>query len=490
MTAPATVNRRLAHRLGPLAGALTIVLALAGHARAHVPVISTVAGTGSGGFSGDGGPAVLARLDGPRAVTWSTRGGFVVADLINERVRAVSPAGAISTLAGDGLRGDEGDGGAAASAELDFPHAVAALPDGHIAIADERNDRIRHVDSATGIVTTIVGTGNKGFSGDGGPALAARISDVRGLAALPDGGLLVADSDNQVVRRVEPGGSSGHSGRIVTVAGTAGGAGFSGDGGPALAAHLRAPYAVTPTRDGGFLVADEGNGRVRAVTPAGGITTVAGSGIPATTDGDGGPATSTSLVEPHAVVEVPPGSPLGGGFLVAENGGNRVRYVSPDGRISTLAGTGVAGTTGDGGPPASAELNGPRGLSIRADGSLLIAEFGPANFTAPPIPAGGDRVRLVRWSPTIALRLVRSLRARRGRRPVLEVRATGGGRASVVLTRRRHRPTRAQAPIAVGDNRILLPRSVSAGRYGLTLVVRDRDGAAGRLRTRVTVRSY
>jgi hypothetical protein len=212
----------------------------------------------------------------------------------------------------------------------------------------------------------VAGNGTRGFSGDGGPATAAEIFDPNGLAVLPDGGFLIADGD-YVVRRVFP------DGTITTVAGT-GVQGFSGDGGPATAAQLNLPYSVAVTPDGGFLIADSGNRRVRRVSPTGIITTVAGTGVPGSS-GDGGAATAAQLNDPTGLATTPDG-----GFLVADFFGNRVRRVSPTGVISTLAGTGNLAVfrNGDGGPATAANIDLPFAVALTPSGGFVFSEEGNA----------------------------------------------------------------------------------------------------------------
>jgi hypothetical protein len=211
------------------------------------------------------------------------------------------------------------------------------------------------------MITTVAGTGETGFGGDGGPATSARINHPRSVVALPDGGFLIPDSNNHRVRRVSS------SGTITTVAGT-GTQGFSGDGGQATLAQLSIPFAVSPTADGGFLIADIGNQRIRKVSAAGVIATVAGNGV-AGFGGDGGPATGASLRDPHAVLAL-----ADGGFLIADTSNERVRRVTANGLITTLIGDGVRGASGDGGAAAAARLAAPKGLSVTAAGDLLIAD--------------------------------------------------------------------------------------------------------------------
>jgi sugar lactone lactonase YvrE len=230
-------------------------------------VITTVAGTGKRSFSGDGGPALRAGLS-PVGVAVTADGILYIADWSNARVRRVDGNGGITTVVGTGKRGFSGDGGPAALARLNDPEALAVGPDGALYIADSRGDRIRRVGS-DGVITTVAGTGTRGFSGDGGPAVLADLSAPSAVAVTADGALYIADSVNARVRRVGP------DGVITTVAGT-GERGFSGDGGPAVRAQLFAPSDIVATGDGSIYVADPANNRIRAVDRDGLITTMFG----------------------------------------------------------------------------------------------------------------------------------------------------------------------------------------------------------------------
>jgi len=374
-------------------------------ASAATGTISTIAGSDPfGDFTGDGGPATAAALNDPSGVAIMPDGGYLIADAGNDRVRRVFPDGTIRTVAGSGSYGSSGDGGPAAAASLQAPIGVAALSDGSFLIADAGAARVRRV-SATGIITTAAGTGTRGISGDGGPATAAEIYDPQGVTAMPDGGFLIADGD-YVVRRVSP------IGIITTVAGT-GTPGFSGDGGPATAAQLTNPNAVAVTADGGFLIADSGNRRIRRVSPTGTITTVAGTGTQGSA-GDGGAATAAQLNNPSGLAATPDG-----GFLIADWFGNRVRWVSPTGMITTVAGTGSPSvfTDGDGGPATAANLTLPYAVATTPSGGFVIAESGnaairlvDAGFATPPSaptfpgapsigsPTFGNASATVRWT--------------------------------------------------------------------------------------------
>jgi fibronectin type III domain protein/NHL repeat-containing protein len=350
-----------------LAMLVSVGLALPSEAgAAGTGTITTIAGSDSfGDFTGDGGPAIAAALNEPLGVAVMPDGGYLIADAGNDRVRRVFADGTIRTVAGSGNYGDSGDGGPATAADFRDPLGVAVLSDGGFLIADAGAGRVRRV-SPTGTITTVAGNGTRGFSGDGGPATAAEIFDPNGLAVMPDGGFLIADGD-YVVRRVFP------DGTITTVAGT-GTPGFSGDGGPATAAQLNLPYSVAVTADGGFLIGDEGNHRVRKVSATGIITTVAGTGVQGST-GDGGPATAAQLNEPDGVAPTPDG-----GFLIADFFGNRVRWVSPTGVITTVAGTGNVAVlrNGDGGPATAANIDLPFGVAVTPNGGFVFSEEGNA----------------------------------------------------------------------------------------------------------------
>ena len=223
-------------------------------------------------------------------------------------------------MVGNGLGGFTGDGGPATDAEIDNPRGVATLPDGSILIPDSANNRVRLV-SPAGTISTVAGDGTAGFAGDGGPATASELNVPFGVAPLPGGGFLVTDHNNNRIRRVGP------DGRITTVAGHRA-EGFSGDGGLAVHASLKLPHAAVPLPDGGFLIADTGNDRVRRVWPDGRITTAAGDGVEGF-GGDGGPATSAALDQPKALAVLPDES----GFLVGDAANDRVRLVAVDLRV-------------------------------------------------------------------------------------------------------------------------------------------------------------
>jgi hypothetical protein len=341
--------------------AIVAILASAAAAPAYAePATWTLVGTGAQADSGDGGHAREAAINQPRAVATLPNGGYVWAEPYANRVRMVSSQGVVTTLAGTGEAGFGGDGGKATAAKLNFVHTAVPTADGGFLLADTLNHRIRKI-TADGIIVTVAGTGVHGFAGDGGPATSAKLQSPRSVAVLPDGGFLIADSNNDRIRRVSS------NGTITTVAGT-GVPGFGGDGDVATDARLSAPFAVAPTGDGGFLIADINNQRIRKVSVDGMIRTVAGNGL-AGFSGDGGPATSASLNQPHNVVALPDG-----GFVIADTTNERVRRVDANGVITTLIGDGIRGDSGDGGPASAARVSAPKAMAVTERGDLLIAD--------------------------------------------------------------------------------------------------------------------
>ena len=240
----------------------------------------------------DGGPAVEAELYNPAGVAVDGAGNLYIADSSNNGIRKVDSTGTITTIAGTGELGFSGDGGPAVEAELYYPAGVAVDSAGNVYIADTGNQRIRKVDS-TGTITTIAGSGEFGFSGDGGPAVEAEFRSPRGVAVDSAGNVYIADAGNRLIRKVDS------TGTITTIAGT-GEFGFSGDGGPAAAARLAFPYGVAVDSAGNVYIADTGNQRIRKVDSTGTITTIAGSGEFGFS-GDGGPAVEAEFRNPRGV---------------------------------------------------------------------------------------------------------------------------------------------------------------------------------------------
>lgn len=431
-------------------GALAAVALAAGVSSAasqpDPATISTVAGTGerASGAGTDGGLAVETPVDHPRGLTVTPTGELLIAEPFRHTVRRVGADGRIARVAGTGEAGFSGDGGAATAAQLAGVHAVSASARGGFVLADPGNHRIRWVD-ADGTITTVVGTGVPSYSGDGGPATAARIEAPRSVAALPDGGFLIPDTGNDRIRRVWP------DGTITTVAGN-GVRGYSGDGGPATQAALSLPFDVDPVPGGGFVVA-EGH-RIRRVDAAGRITTIAGGLEPGFT-GDNGPARQALLFSPHAVAALPDG-----GVLIADTGNNRVRRVWPDGTITTVAGTGAGGYSGDGGTAAAATLDQPKDVLALPDRSgYLVAD------------AAGNRVRAVKTELALPLsvRMSKAVRSKAGRPAIVEIALSDASTVKLEVLRSGRTMTSTRATRGQGKSRLAFGRTLKPGRYGLRL---------------------
>jgi streptogramin lyase len=270
----------------------------------------------------------------------------------------------ITSVAGTGEPGFAGDGGPAARAKLDQPFDVAFDEAGNLFLSDTFNHRIRKVDAKTGVVTTVAGNGKKGFGGDGGPATGAMLNEPYGLAVDADGSVYFADRLNACVRKVD-----GKTGVISTVAGVGGKPGFSGDGGPADQARLREPNGVCFDARGRLYIADVADQRVRVVRGDGTIGTLAGTGRKLSA-GDGGLLTAATLAGPRAVAVGPDGR-----LFVVEREGNCVRVTDFNtGIIDRYAGTGKKGYTGDGGPAKEATFDGPKEIEIDKDGNVYVVD--------------------------------------------------------------------------------------------------------------------
>jgi uncharacterized protein (TIGR03437 family) len=320
-------------------------------------IITTVAGNGTAGSGGDGGPATSAQLSAPWSVAVDASGTLYIADSGNNRIRKVSPNGVISTFAGNGTGKFSGDGPALTSS-LNSPHGVYLDGAGNVYIADTSNNRVRKI-GADGMLVTVVGTGQGGFAGDGGPALQAHVTNPWAVTMDASGNLYIADIEDFRVREVTT------DGKITTIAGN-GGMGFSGDGGPAVQAQLT-PVAVAVSAGGTVYVADQVNQRVRAITN-GTITTIAGMGF-YRYRGDGGMATAAVLNGPYNVA-----FDTQGNLFLTDQENDAIRTIHPNGVISTIAGTGVPGDTGNGGPAASATLFAPWGLGLDTNANVYFTE--------------------------------------------------------------------------------------------------------------------
>ena len=324
--------------------------------------LSTFAGNGFAGNSGDGGPATGAELNTPTGVTTDAGGNVYIADIYNGRIRKVNSSGIISTAVGDGQNVFGGDGGPASAASVYYPFGVATDVSGNLYIADYGNQRIRKVNTSN-IISTIAGNGSIGYTGDGGPATAGTFDYPTGVAADTFGNIFVADIYNNCVRKITTGGI------ITTVAGN-GSAGYGGDGGPATAASLNLPYGVAADVTGNLYISDFGNHRIRKVNLSGIISTVAGTGTGGYS-GDGNPATASRLYYPIGI-----SADTNGNIFIGDYANYRIRKINPAGIIFTVAGNGSAGFSGDGGPATAAVLNVPYGITNDAAGNILIADEG------------------------------------------------------------------------------------------------------------------
>lgn len=380
-------------------------------------IIAAYAGSGRPGFGGDGGPATAAQLSNPNGIAVDAAGNLYIADGGNARVRRVSPSGTISTVAGNGQGGVSGDGGPATSAAVSNPSAVAVDAAGNLFISQTSFHLIRQVRS-NGAIASYAGTGIAGFSGDGGPGTAARLSGPQGLGVDALGNLYVADSQNHRIRKITPQGS------ISTVAGN-GKAALSGNGGAATLASLSIPAGVAADASGNLYIGDTGNARVRMVNSSGVISDFAGQGTslkdgpvnqsrllsptgvnvdskgnvlivlfsghqvrrvtqgtitsiagatPPTIVGENTSATATALFDPRGIAVDPLGN-----LYVSDTIDHRIRKISAAGTITTYAGNGLYGITGDGGLAVSAEVGSPRGLTLDQGGNLYATiGFGSA----------------------------------------------------------------------------------------------------------------
>ena len=360
-----------------LAACLGLGALPAGSAAAEAPRVFTFAGTGETLFAGSGWPATQADVS-PAGIAALADGSLLIADGSRPRVWRVGRDGVIRAVAGTGKNGYSGDGGSARKARLSWLSDVAAIPGGGFLVIDA--DRVRRV-GRDGVITTVAGT----------------LASPRRLAALPDGGFLIVDGER--VKRVDAAGST------TTVAGSEQ-AGFAGDGGPAAGARLQRPLGLAALPDGGFLIADTGNNRIRRVDAKGVIATVAGSGRYGFS-GDGGPALAARLRSPEAVAALPDG-----GFLVSDTGNDRVRHVAADGTITTVAGSGGSGFGGDGSLARRAAIGSPGALAVLPDLSFVVATWSRVRLVAGPrspllglawADAGGDLARRASYRTRVLL---------------------------------------------------------------------------------------
>lgn len=316
--------------------------------------ISTVAGNGTTGYSGDGGQALNASLDSPVGLFIDAAGNIYFADENNNRIRKIAPNGVITTIAGTGAAGFSGDGGQATAATLNGPNHVAMDPAGEVVFTDVGNNRIRKI-AADGIISTIAG-GASGYCGDGGPAIKACLNRPWDVVYDSNGNLFIPDSLNSVVRKVDT------KGIITTVAGN-GVQGFSGDNGPATAASLNAPACVSLDASGNLFIAD--GPHIRRVSQ-GVINTIAGTGTAGAT-GDGGVALSAEIRAGCLRLDSQEN------VFFSDATDSRVRVILANGNVFTIAGNGTSGSSGDGGLATSATLD-PNSLQFSASGSIYVSD--------------------------------------------------------------------------------------------------------------------
>jgi len=329
----------------------------------NASVIKTVAGDGTIGYSGDGGVATESQLHAPYGVTVDALGNLYIADMGNDCIRKVDREGVITTVAGNGIKGFNREGGIATSVQLNTPWAVTADATGNLYIADTLNHRIRKVDT-DGILRTVAGSGpvgqnNGGYSGDGGLATQARLNYPSDIAVDAEGNLYIADMFNLCIRKVDT------NGLITTIAGN-GTSGFSGDGGAATDAMISQIRGIDVDIAGNIYMTDYYNHRIRKIDIGGIITTVAGNGTVGYS-GDGGAATQARLYYPHDVAVDAEGN-----LYISDIVNRRIRKVDTSGIITTIAGNGTAGYSGDGGAATKASIN-PASVAVDPLGNLYIA---------------------------------------------------------------------------------------------------------------------
>jgi sugar lactone lactonase YvrE len=302
----------------------------------------------------------------PNGLALDDKGDLYISDIGAHRVFKLDSRGRLTVVAGTGEGGFSGDGGPATRAQLNAPHDLAFDAEGNLLIADTFNHRIRRIDRQ-GVITTIAGSGSAPYTGYGAPAPKDTLNNPQGVAVDRAGNILIADTYNRVVRRLD------RNGTLTVIAGSV--AGLTGDGGPATEAQLNLPMAVTVGPDDSVYVSDAANSRIRRITSDGKIQTVTGFGGGegiggAGFVGDGGPAEKAKLFSPADVK-----FDTAGNLYISDSGNNRVRVIR-GGAISTIAGTGRAGFGGDGKEAGAAELNTPQKIAVAKDGSVFIADRG------------------------------------------------------------------------------------------------------------------
>lgn len=356
-------NRKLKQRCLRVLCAAAALAAIPAASFAGVRVrytVTTVAGTGEHGYSGDAGQATSAMLNYPFGLTLIGSEVLYIADHLNHRIRAVSAEGVITTVAGNGDGGYSGDGSGATSAALQFPCGLALDAQRVLYIADSANHVVRKR-SSNGVISKVAGTAEYGYSGDDGTATSAQLNVPMGVAVDAAGNVYISDSANHRIRKVSS------SGTITTYAGD-GTQAYYGDGGAATSAHLDSPQGIALDAAGNLYIADSSNHCIRKVSTDGVISTVAGNGA-AGYSGDGGAAASASLYRPLGVAVDAQGQ-----IFIADTLNNRIRVVAADGTISTIAGTGAYGDSGDGDEALKASFRFPSGIAVGPEGNVYVAD--------------------------------------------------------------------------------------------------------------------
>ena len=326
--------------------------------------ISTTAGNGVAGSTGDGGPATAAQINDPYGVIRGPDGALWFCEHAGHSIRKIGTDGTISTVAGTGEKGYEGDGGSARQAAFNLPHELRFDAAGNLFIADTGNNAIRRIDAQTGVITTIAGgPDRRGYSGDGGPAAEATFKGPHSIQFAPDGSLYVCDVGNHAIRRIDP-----TTGTITTIAGT-GKPGPTPAGAPLAGTPLNNPRSLDVDRNGDlWLVTREGNQVFRLDLRAQRIHLVAGTGQPGFT-GNGGPALQATLSGPKGIA-----LDKDNNAWLADTESHTIRRIdAKTARIDVMAGTGSKGDGPDGNP-VSCALNRPHGVFIDADGAVYIGD--------------------------------------------------------------------------------------------------------------------
>ena len=323
------------------------------------PVISTIGGNTTAGFAGDGTGAISGEFHWPYSIAIDNSGNLYIGDEYNNRVRKISNTGIVTTIAGTGTAGFSGDGGPATLAEINGPAGIAVDPSGNVYIADASNNRIRKI-TIYGIINTVAGDGTAGYSSDGVSATSSELNNPTGIAVDGSGTMFIADNLNARIRKVSP------SGLISTICGT-GTPGYTGDGGYGTAAEINAPIGIAIDGSDNIFFTDAGSNTVRELYTTGHVETLAGTGT-AGFSGDGGIATSAELNGPYGVF-----TDASGSVYFVDQTNNRVRKISA-GYIKTVAGNGTSGFSGDFGAATAAELNTPAGVAVDAAGNVFIAD--------------------------------------------------------------------------------------------------------------------